>query len=481
VKFSGFVGPSYTLRSINIDSQRCVNLYPETIESGKGKEGSVMSLQSAPGLTVLTTVGSGPIRGVHATAGGQLYVVSSNKLYEISSSWVATEVGTLITSGGDVSMDDNGTTLMIVDGDNGYFNAMATNTFAQITDADFPGADTVEFQDGYFIYNYPDSTGKFGISSLNATDPTDSFSALDFATAEGSPDAIVGLISDHRDLYVFGSRTTEVYFNSGNADFPFERQQGAFIEHGCAATFSIAKMNNAVFWLGEDEYGDGIVYKAKGYEPQRISTHAVEEAIRGYASISDAKAFAYQQAGHYFYVINFTGANTTWVYDDTTGMWHERTHFTNGEEQRYRADNHAFAYNVHIAGDYFNSNLYKLDLDVFTDNGGELIRERRTPHVSGGLNYIFHHKMQVDMEVGVGIDGSGQGDDPLIMMQFSDDGGLTWSNEKQASIGKIGERKVRAIWRRLGRARDRVYRVRISDPVKVAIIGAELDVSKGES
>lgn len=474
MRFQGFVGPSYTLQTVNYDCQRCINLYPEVNEVGLGKEKEVASLVTTPGLSLKGTFGPGPIRGLHYSSDNMLYAVSGNKLYKINSSYISTELATLTTNSGFVSFADNGITLVVVDGVYGYAHTLGSGTAAQITDPDFNAADQVTYQDGYFIFNWK-GTGKFFISDLNST----SFDALDFATAEGNPDQVIALISDHRDLWMFGTQSTEVFFNSGNADFPFERVQGAFIEHGCAAAFSVAKMNNSVFWLAQDNQGNGIVYMAKGYQPQRISTHAVEYAIRSYASISSARAYTYQENGHHFYAINFPQALTTWVYDTATGFWHERTSTYEGEFGRNRADCHAFAYNTHIVGDYQNGKIYELSAQIYTDDGEEITRQRVSPHVSSGSKRLFYNSFQLDMETGVGLDGEMQGTDPKAMLQFSDDGGHTWSNEKWASFGKIGKRKHRAIWRRLGLSRDRVFRLTITDPVKVAIIGAELDVAPG--
>lgn len=477
MRFQGFIGPSYTLGSLNVDCQRCINLYPEINETGRGKENEVASLVGTPGLSLLlTTAAAGPIRGTHAASNGQAFVVSANKLYRISSAWVATELGTLSSTTGPVSMADNGTYLMIVDGDFGYTWNINTSTFATISDPDFPGADQVTYQDGYFIFNWP-ATGKFMITDLNGV----GVDALDFATAEGAPDDLVGLISDHRDLWLFGSTSVEVFFNSGNADFPFERVQGAYIEHGCAAAFSIAKMNNSVYWLGKDSEGHGIVYTAQGYQPQRISTHAVEQAIQSYGDISDASAYTYQDGGHFFYVLNFSSANTTWVFDSSTNLWHERAYFTNGQFERHRADNHMFAHNKHVVGDYQNGKIYELSKTTYSDNGAAIVRRRVSPHVSADMDRVFYKQFQLDIETGVGIDGSGQGDDPQAILEFSDDGGHSWSNEKWTGFGAIGNRKSRAIWRRLGQARDRVFRVTITDPVKVTLIGADLELDRGAS
>lgn len=476
MRFAGFIGPSYTLQSVNYDCQRCINLFPQINEMGTGKEREVASFVTTPGLELKATLGDGPIRGVHKASDGTLYAVSDNKLYSLDSDYAATELGTLNTTEGPVSMADNGANLVIVDGQNGFRFEFISSTFLQINDSGFKTADVVVFQDGYFIFNET-GTGRFFISSLNSV----LFDPLDFATAEGNPDNIISIISDHRDLWIFGTQSTEVFYNSGNADFPFERIQGAFIEHGCAAAFSVQKMNNEVFWIGADDKGNGIVYRARGYQPQRISTHAVELAIRGYSSISDAVAYTYQENGHDFYVLNFPGASTSWVYDATTNLWHERVYTSNGTFQRHRANCHAFYNGAHIVGDYETGKIYELSSSVYTDAGEEITRQRVAPHVTSGLNRVFYNSFQLDMEVGVGLDGavSTQGHDPQAMLQYSDDGGHSWSNEKWVSFGKIGKRLKRAVWRRLGQSRDRVFRITITEPVKIAIIGAEMDIVTG--
>ncbi len=475
MRFPGFIGPSYKLNSVNVDCQRCINMYPEMNESGRGKEQEVASLVSTPGLRLLNEIGDGPIRGDYTASNGEFYVVSGDKLYYVDSDWNETELGTLNTETGPVSMADNGTHLVLVDGVNGYGFTFSSDTFAQITDPDFQAADQVTFQDGYFIFN-KSGTGQFFISDLTSLD----FDALDIATAEGNPDVLIGLISDHRDLWLFGTQSIEVFFNSGN-DFPFERIQGAFIEHGCAAAFSIAKMNNTVYWLGSDDKGHGIVYMAHGYQPQRISTHAIEQEIQSYGDLRGTTAYCYQQNGHHFYVLNFTAARTTWVFDATTNLWHERVYTNDGLFERHRGDCHAFAYNTHVVGDYANGKLYELDPDTYSDNGTVITRCRVAPHVTTGLTRAFHQQFQLDIETGVGIDGSGQGVNPQAMLDFSDDGGHSWSNEKWTSLGAIGARYARAIWRRLGASRDRVYRIKITDPVKVTMIGADLRIEQGAS
>jgi len=442
-------------------------------ESGTSKEAEVASLISTPGLLLKNTLASGPIRGLYTSTNGVLYAVSGNTLYSLDSSFSETTIGTLNTSSGNVSMVDNGTDLVVTDGDYGYIHTLGLNSLNQITDPDFLGADQVVYQDGYFIFNRPD-TGQFYISNLNST----AIDALDIATSEGNPDDIVGIISDHRELWVFNENSTEVFYNSGNADFPFERIEGAFIEHGCAARWTIQKMNNAVFWIGKDDKGRGVVYTAQGFQPQRISTHAVEQAIDGYGDISGAVAYTYQQNGHNFYVLNFSGASTSWCFDTTTGLWHERVYTNAGDFERHRANYHAFAYSTHVVGDYENGKIYSLDESTYTDDSVEITRQRVFPHMSSGQKRLIINSLQIDMKTGVGLDGAStvQGHDPQAMLDWSDDGGYSWSNEHWTTMGKIGVRLRRVLWRRLGFTRDRIFRLTITDPVPVALISAQIEI-----
>jgi len=476
VRFPGFIGPSYTLQSVNVDAQRCVNLFPEMNKLGTGKEGEVGFLASTPGLRALLTLDTFPVRGLWRASNGELYAVGGNVLYKISSLWVATSIGTLTTTTGPVSLADNGLQLIVVDGTNGYSWIMASETFAQITDVDFLPADQVTFLDGYFIFNKADSQ-TFFISELNSVD----FDALDIAVSEGSPDNLVGLIGNNQNLYLFGTQSTEVYYNSGNADFPFERIQGAVLSVGCAATFSIAKLLNTVYWVGGDDTGQGIIYRMQGYQPERISTSAIESVIRGLSASNRAliRAWTYQQGGHAFYCVNLPGTDSTWVFDATTGFWHERAYRAAFDLERHRVDCHSLGHGENVGGDYENGKLYALDSSKYTDDGTSIVRLRTSPHMSKGLLRHFHTKFQLDIEVGVGLDGTAQGTDPKVMLQWSDDGGHSWSNEHWRGIGKIGETRTRVIWRRLGSSRDRVYRVMISDPVKVALIGADVEFIQG--
>lgn len=469
------LGSTYVTRSLNAAANRMVNLFPEIIPQG-GKEPAF--LNRAPGLRFLQTVGLGPVRGMWQY-GNYGYVVSRDKLYRVDASYNVTTLGTVSGTSGPVSMADNGTQLFVACNGPSYIYNATTGAFQRITDSDFPGAVTVAYLDGYFVFNEPNSQ-KLWITSLLdglSVDP------LDFASAEGSPDGVVGIVADHREIWVFGTNSVEVWYDAGNADFPLQRIQGAFNEIGCAAPYSIAKMDNGIFWLGKDARGEGIVYRANGYTGQRISTHAVEWQIQQYGSMADAVAYTYQQDGHSFYVLVFPSANTTWVYDVATQAWHERAGFVNGAFTRHRGNCQMAFNNEVVIGDFESGNIYAFDLDDYSDNGAIQKWLRSWRAITTGENNLkrtVNHSLQLDLETGVGLN-SGQGEDPQVMLRWSDDGGHTWSSEHWASIGKIGQYGYRTFWRRLGmteKLRDRVYEVSGTDPVKIAIVGAELNSAK---
>lgn len=450
-----------------------VNLFPEVLAEG-GKEAAFLT--RAPGLRNIGAVGSGPVRGMWQY-GGLCYIVSGNTLYKLDTTYNATPIGT-IAGTGNVSMADNGVQLFIAHPDASYIYDNSSLTLAQITDPDFPGASCVGYLDEMFVFTEPNSGRIWVTAILDGFD----IDALDYADANGFADNIVSMMVDHREVWVFGETSVEVWYNAGNSGFPLERIQGAFNEIGCAARYSVAKMDNSLFWLGADARGKGVVYRANGYTGARISTHAVEWQIQQYSDISDAVAYTYQQDGHSFYVLSFPTADTTWVYDAATQLWHERAGFNNGNFTRHRG-NCQVAFNGEILiGDYENGDIGAYDLNVFDDNGRPqkwLRSWRALPTGANTLKRTTHHSLQLDCETGVGLNAV-TGYDPQVMLRWSDDGGHTWSNEHWRSMGKLGEYNKRVIWRRLGmthKLRDRVYEISGTDPVKISITGAELLMS----
>lgn len=404
-------------------------------------------------------------------------VILTNLLIGPTSDTYSTLLGTVTgegpvsISGGMVGAADNSVLMLFVatsDG-TGYLYNTLTNDFDQITDEGFLGSTVVGNLDGHFIFVTPKGLIQFSQGSNPVT-----FEAHDIQDVY--PDKIVSLIIDHREIWVFGSNSVSVWYNDGSADF-LARIQGAFNEIGCAAPFSIAKLDNGIFWLGQDARGQGIVYRSNGYSGQRISTHAVEWQIQQYGDLSDAIAYAYQQDGHSFYVLTFPSADATWVYDVATQAWHERAGFVDGAFTRHRSNCQVCYDNEVLVGDYENGNLYAFDLNTFDDNGAiqKWLRSWRVvPPGQNDLKRTTHHSLQLDCETGAGAD---DGNNPQAMLRWSDDGGHSWSNEHWASLGTLGQYGRRVIWRRLGmttKLRDRVYEVSGTDTAKIVILGAEL-------
>jgi len=443
-------------RSAEASTERLVNYF---LDIRQEDSKSRFVLYGTPGLDLFSAIGSGRIRGT-LKMNGNIFVVSGPTLYRVDIDGVATSMGA-ISGTADVSMARVSDSIAIVSPDTGDGYVATASALAQITDADWVAAIDVTSLDGYAIYTRKDS-GQFFISAL--LDPGN-INALDFATAEGAPDDMVAGRVDHRDLLLFGEETTEVWFNSGNADFPFERRPGVVIERGCHHAGSIAKDDNSTFWLGDDL----IVYRLTQFTPVRISHEDVETDIAANPG-AQFESWTYTYRSHKFYVLSFAGH--TWVYDMLNGLWHERQSFGKG---RWRTNHGLRAFNKDIVGDFETGNLYSLNMDTYTENGETIQRIVRTPPLSVYPNKLAMSNLIIDFEGGVGLT-TGQGNDPQVMLRWSDDAGRTWSNELWRDIGKIGKYNTRAKWSRLGAFEERVFEAVVSDPVKCVILGSSADV-----
>ena len=469
-----FLGGSFNGRSPSFDAQRSVNLYAEVRENNGSR--SAVALYGTPGLKLWTTLTDGGVRACIRFSETQAIVVCGTKVWSLTTGGVATLLtGAVTNNTTTVSLASNGIMIMMVTGGTtGYFIDPAALTVTQITAAAFTGGTRVDYIDGYFVWAVS-STGKFQVSQLYGTN----IAALDFASAEGAPDPLVSCIVDHREVWLLGSTSTEVWFNAGGADFPLQRIQGAFLEIGCLAASSVAKLDNSIFWLATDDRGLGTVQRAAGYTPTRVSNHAVEFAIASYSVVSDAIGYTYSQEGHSFYVLTFPTAGATWCLDVSTGLWHERPYrMSDGTLTRHRSNCQMNFAGKTIVGDWQDGRLYTLDLNTFDDDGAAIERIRACQHIAADGKYIFNASLELFMQTGVGL-VSGQGVNPQARLRWSDDGGYTWSSEHFAPIGALGNRKTRVKWRRLGVSRDRVYEVAITDPVRVVFTGAQLTSAGG--
>ena len=443
-------------KSVNVNAQERLNLYAE-IQADAEKNS--LALYGTPGLKRFVDLGGNTIRGLWEL-GGYMYAVCGTLLYRIAGDGSMTSYGNLLTGFGRVSISDNGRQIMIADNPNGYIFDIVDLTFVQITDPDFPGAETVTFQNQYFIVNQP-NTGRFYVSALADGLAWD---ALDFATAESSPDNLVAVIADAGQLVLLGDKTTELWGDSGSLDFPYARIGSSAVEWGLAARDSLCKFDDSLMFLRQNRLGQVQVCRLTGAQATVVSTPAIDFIFSQYENVADATAFAYMLGGHPMYQINFSGQS--WLYDGLTGGWSR----VGGDTTRHRADTHTVFEGAVYVGDYSNGKIYQLGSEFLTDDGDLIVREMIGRHQSAG-SFTQFAEIWIEMESGVGLI-TGQGSDPQIMLQISRDGGHTYGSELWRSFGRIGKYLARANWLRLGRARDWIFKIRISDPVKVVLVSA---------
>jgi hypothetical protein len=446
-------------KSANVNAQERVNLF---VELQSEPEKNILTLYPTPGLVTFVNFGTSPIRGMYEK-GDLMYVAHSNKLYTLSNNGTMTDIGTLSSYGGRVVFADNGTQIMLVDGTYGYIYNATTATFTQISDADFPGADCVAFFNGRFVVNKP-NTGQFFISALY-----DGFvwDALDYATAESDPDNIVRLMVEGGQLVIFGDRTTEFWGDSGAADFPYARIGSAAIEWGLAARWSLSKFMDSLIFLRKNRLGQVQVCVQSGSSSMAVSTPEIDYILSQYSTVSDATGFAYMLSGHPMYQINFPNANASWLYDGQSKSWSKLQYGASG---RHRAEIQQQLLNKSYVSDYENGKLYRFAEGVYTDDGEMIVREFVTRHQANG-NLLHFSSLWLEMESGVGLQ-TGQGSAPQVMMQISRDGGHEWGAEVWRDIGATGKYKTRALFNRLGAARDWLFKFRVTDPIKTVFVGA---------
>jgi hypothetical protein len=586
----GFVGGSYTAQSVNADAQTCMNWYPELDGSGAGKSAAV--LYPTPGLALFYALGSAPCRGIvtispagAATSYGRTFTVIGTSVIELFSGQTSTVRGTITSDGLPVSMVAGANYLMIASAGILYSFNTQTNVFAAVATGginQLPAVpiSQVAYCDGFFIALQANSNAWYVSNPLDPT--TWPFASL----VSVFIDNVISMTVDHREVWMWGPKQIVVYYDSGGALFPFDVVPGGFLELGLVAEFSPAKLDNSIFWLGSDDRGNGMVWRAQGYSPLRVSNHAIEGAIQGYSRIDDAVGYAYQDHGHSFYVLSFPTAQHTWVYDVATGMWHERGFWNEsaGVFTAHRAQYHTFNFGKHLVGDPTIGNIYQMSITYLSDFGNNIRRVRRAPHIATEQEWLYHTRLQVDLETGLGfgqlppqfvvLDDSGghswqlsvndsgeiittsvapstaqlvflndpsnaaswqikvltngqltstsvafnatypqtlpvtsptgltawnigvtlagllttvqhntvisnPSGNPQAMLRWSNDGGHTWSNIYEVSAGQVGQYTQRVIWRRLGRARDRVYELSVSDVTPWRVIDAYLEAQPG--
>lgn len=408
---------------------------------------------------------------------GDLYVVArrgtESVLWRVDTAGGFRELGRMTTSStGPVWMRNNQTQLCVVDGVSGYVYTVATGHFTQITDPNFPGASTMDYQDGMGLFTKPASNQWFFSSLYDFT----VFDALNFYTKESKPDNIVGLMTFMREPYICGGDATEVWYNAGgdnsSADNPtFARNSGGLILYGLAAPKAITDLAGvAALWLTQD----GQLLMAQGYSGQVVSNRMFDRATEAMALAStfgDCQSFSFRAEGHVFGQFNFPSGNVSWLFDATTGLMSKRMSYLEaGGYGRHRANCYALLDNIHYVGDYINGKVYKMGPSYYDDDGHDILRQVCSQEVDGGLTRIAFPPVQIIMEAGVGDLVTAN---PQIGLEFSKDGGNSWSSMVTRSAGQVGETKRRALWNQVGSDYRRMYRISMSDPVLWRILGID--------
>lgn len=459
-----FLGPYDVSKSIDSNQSELTNWYL-TLDTqsviGLPKTKSPILAYPTPGLTLFADLGTSTVRGM-CEHNGVLYASGGNKFYSLNSSGTKTERGTLNTSSGKVQMATISNQIGMIDGTNGYNYNEDTTTFGEITDPDFiDTATSITSQDEYFIYTKPD-TAQFFISDLS--DGTTQ-SSLDFASKLGKSDDLVRAYSHHREVWLMGRTTSEVYFNSGNATFPFERIAGVFVETGCAAVLSAANYGPTLIWLGRSDQGGLKVVRADGYTITPISSESIDYQINSLTTTSDAEAYCYEQEGHGFYVLTFPTEGKTWAYDFKTGLWHQRQSYVSSAYTRHLGSCYAYAFGKHLIGDYQSGKIYQLNPQVYTENGTAIRRKCVTKPMAAEGRQVTCDRIETEWETGVGTN-------PAIDFRVAKDNGHTFVSLDSKDLGTATDYAHRVYWNSLGRSRSWVFEISTTMTSKCILRGA---------
>lgn len=463
-----FATQTYTGRSRQISSQRAVNCYAEAQPKDAKTQ---VALLGCPGIVEFTSCGAGPVRGAHFMD-DTLYVVSGQRLYSVTETGVATDIGGNITGSGPVSMDDNGSQLVIVNGTSGYLYSDLLG-FVLISDTDFNAANTTTFFDQRFVFDWKGTNKFFCSDALDGT----SFVGTAFASAETRPDNVLAVLLNKQVLLVCGASSIEPWQDVGAANFPFASVPGAMIERGIASPWAICKADNSVYLMGDDR----ICYRLDGMSLTRVSTFALEEDWQENSDFDQLFFFSYTWMGHKFVVVTFPETGKTYELDVATGLWHERESWDDNNRSlgRWRANCHVQAYGYELIGDYETGKIGYLSGQTFTEFGNTMQLQAVSPPIHSDRKRVFIPRFEMDIESGVGL-ATGQGSDPQVMLRYSKDGGLTWSaRQLWRTMGAQGAYNTRMRWLSLGNAREWVFEITISDPVRRTVIAANADITVG--
>lgn len=423
---------------------RLINAYAERADDNGKAAWPVWAMEGLRSFATLAD--GGAVRGM-VLMSPYAYVVAGTSVYRVNQGGGVLNIGSFPGSA-PVFMARNrkASTPQIIVVSEGLRYLIENDAIATIADTDLPNAIAADFLDGYFVAAIED--GRFFWSAI---DDGTSWAALDFATAEAGPDGLQAVKARGSELILFGANSIEFWASTGA---PFARVPGALLKNlGLLCRYSVRDLNDIVFFIASD----GTVRRLNGYLPERVSNHDVERAIDGVDDKSTITALAYSIRGHQLYVIS--SPLWTWALDATTGLWHERQSYG---EARWRAEAFVDIDGVRVVGDFETGLLYEIDPDTHDEAGAHLIWTVRTPPVHAYPNRLIFDRLYLDLIPGTGLNATDDHEeDPQVMLRWSDDS-KTWSNQRTASTGRIGEFSKRVMFSRLGEAKEDGRRFEIS-------------------
>jgi hypothetical protein len=471
VQYPAFIGPSGTDRSQVVSCERTINMYLQANDTNSRE----VALYAFPGLQPVATLPSGPVRGLYEATTGQVYAVTSTHLFEVFSGWTFLQRATIPTGTHPVSMTDDGSFLVLSVEGQGLVYDMTAHTIATIV----PGEPTLTFGrlgyiDGRIVTNQP-GTRRFWYSDILAPATWD---ALSYYGAEGRADDILGLIVDHREIWLGGTQSVEVWHSTGDSNDPFARMSGVFVEQGIASGWSLQALDNTIFALGGTPRGEGPIWKFQGYTPTRISNHSFETMLSGSTTIADAIGFTARHGGHAWYFLYLQDTETTWAFDNLLGAWSELAALADdGSLLPFPCYTHCSAFGVHLFGSHSEGVLYIWHPGYHFYGTRPRYCERTGPFIrddENGSRTPFS-TVQLRCLVGQGLDGSPPvGVDPQVRLSWTEDG-ERWSYAHHRSLGPIGRTERRVTWRQLGMSRERALRFVCTDPVALAFRGCSIN------
>ena len=405
------LGSSNVAQSYIADQQETINFFEATLEPG-GASGK--ALYPTPGVESIGSVANGPGRA-HAVHAGREWAVVAGKFYEITEDGTFTELGSVAIGDNPATISyngDGGGEILVTSGGNGYIWDIAAETLTQIATIDGL-ADIGDQIDGYFLI-LTQATSTVYFSDLS--DGTSWDTGIQFFQRSSASDGWKSLkVLNGELIWLFGSKTSEVWYDAGTSPVPFEpHPSGRGISYGVDGAFTPSILEGVMYWCGSTENGRGQILRTGGFSPERISTPPVEFALQGYDTTSTAEGDAYSEDGHGFYLVRFSG-EITWAYDVGSGSWHKRGTWISEDNEYvpWRPIHHAFAFDQHRWLDAETGSLYRAGVDIGLDvDGRELRRLRRAPAIVFQNERLSYAGFELLMDVGVGLTGNGPLRDP---------------------------------------------------------------------